>query len=116
MNDKSTCHPDMPENGQQWARLVRCQFSRTLSQDEQEVRQALITTPNERWKILHTLRTVALDATSLSLSASHASCAAEYDDPLTYLRKLKETRALAQNIQHLLTMLPPTEDFPENEL
>lgn len=106
MNNNPDCHPETPESGQEWARLVRCQSSRTLSQDEQ---QNAATFDSEA---LHLLLKSAEYSESLVRMAWNAYYAAKYNDTRRALYNLNEARIYTQCVQKKLELLPPTEDSP----
>ena len=87
MNNKTTCHPEKPENGQQAISLEhRC-----------------------------VLLAVVRYAQTLVLEAQTARFASQYDDNKRALRALNEVRICAEIIMEKLKNLPPTEDYPDNE-
>lgn len=84
MNNKSDCHPDTPESGQQ-----------------------TITLENRR-----NLTDVARFAEALMLEAQTARLASYYNDNKRSLHALNQARIYAERIIEKLNPLPPTEDFP----
>ena len=87
MNNKLTCHPEIPESGQQ-----------------------TITLEHRRY-----LAEVARDAETLVLKAQAARFASYYNDDKRALLALNNARIYAESIMEKLKLLPPTVDFPENE-
>ena len=108
MNTNPDCHPETPESGQEWARLVRCQSSRPLSQDEQEREQQTITLEHRK-KLLK----VILDAQALIDFAWRARFTSYYNDNKLALNALNEVRLYEHSINQHLKTLPPTADFPD---
>lgn len=86
MTDKTICHPENPEIGQQ-----------------------IITLEHRLY-----LTEVTRYAQTLILEAQTARFASQYDDHKRALRALNEARIYAECIMEKLKTLPPTEDYPEN--
>lgn len=61
------------------------------------------------------LNAVVRYAETLIHEAQTARLASQYDDNKRALRALNEARIYAECIVDKLNLLPPTEDFPENE-
>ncbi len=87
MNDKSTCHSDLPEKGQQ---TIMLEHRRNLTD-------------------------VTRYAQTLILEAQTARFASYYNDDKRALRALNAARIYAECIMEKLKILPPTIDYPENE-
>ena len=88
MNNNPDYHPEKPESGQQTITI--------------EHRRVLIE--------------VVRYAETLILEAQTARFASQYNDEKRALRALNQARIYAECIIEELKPLPPTEDFPENEL
>ena len=87
MNNNPDCHPEKPESGQQ-----------------------TITSEHRRY-----LTEVVRYAETLILEAQTARFASYYNDDKRALRALNEARIYAESIMEKLKLMPPTEDYPENE-
>ena len=84
MNNKSDCHPDTPESGQQ---IITLEHRRNLTD-------------------------VVRYAETLISYAQMARFASYYDDNKRALRALNQARIYAESIVESLNPLPPTEDYP----
>lgn len=85
MTDKTICHPDAPESGQQ---IITMEHRGTL------------------WEITR-------DAYTLIQEAQTSRLASLYGDNKRALRALNEARLYAECIIDALKTLPPTEDYHE---